>query len=81
MAILRQQANKITEDTLAKLKAVPVTGAVQEGGQGTISKELKNKIQNAITVMQEGLVERDTEVAEQNSYLFLYLSLSQVHGT
>jgi hypothetical protein len=63
--VMRKEAQEFMNSLLAELKAGTSSASDGNGSgqsQAQISQDVKAKLQNAIKVMQEGLVERDTEV-------------------
>lgn len=62
---MRKEAQDYMEKILVELKktiAVAPQDAAQQGGNVSGSAAIRLKLQNAVQLMQEGLVERDTEV-------------------
>lgn len=61
---MRKEAHQNTKDLLDGLKSrvAAASGARHVGQPGMVSVQIKEKLQNATNAMQEGLVERDTEV-------------------
>ncbi len=69
---MRREAERHVQELLQSLdrkSATARSGAGAAGAQGSISSAMKAKLQNAVRAMQEGLVERDTEVGCQRMRL------------
>jgi len=64
VSTMRKEAQAYMTALLDDLKARTAgsSGSSRAGENGMVSAQIKAKLQNAIQVMQEGLVERDTEV-------------------
>lgn len=61
---MRREAQAAVEALIRELdlSSASTSQATAAGGNGSISTAMKAKLRNAVTAMQEGLVERDTEV-------------------
>lgn len=59
---MRKEANEALQALLAELRARGSSPTPSGSGSMTVDATIKYKLQNAIEVMQQGLVERDTEV-------------------
>mmetsp|Transcript_21554 Transcript_21554/g.59746 ORF Transcript_21554/g.59746 Transcript_21554/m.59746 type:complete len:571 (+) Transcript_21554:16-1728(+) len=65
VASMRRKAEQNVQQLLQSLdskSAAAKSGAGGAGAEGSISSAMKAKLQNAVKAMQQGLVERDTEV-------------------